>query len=82
MNKSPTKSELNLTHEHVCALLHMKLVCFQATPTHVTPGVFVVLAYEPKSSPDPLHESLHDGLFIAVRHFISGFYSMPTRAQQ
>lgn len=62
----------------------MKLVCFETTPTDVTPGGFVIITYEPRLNPalDPLHESFHNGLFIVIRHFISGFYSMPTRAQQ
>lgn len=67
-----------------CALLHVKLVCFQTTSTDVTLSGVVIVTYEPGLNPalDPLHESLHNGLFIVTRHFISGFYSMPTGAQQ
>jgi len=63
-----------------CALLHVKLVCFQTTS--VTLGGVVIVTYEPGLDPalDPLHESLHNGLFIVIRQFISGFHSMPTGA--
>lgn len=48
-----------------CALLHVKLVCFQTTSTDVTLGGVVIVTNEPGLNPalDPLHES-HKALYL------------------